>query len=190
MWPRSRRPGRAARGQRPSRETGASLLCTRARPPHALHACKPRPARPPRAGGARRAAPRRTAWAGRGPASLVSRTGAARREGPAEASAGAGTFTSKTAPGAVFASRQELAEHNRSDWHRCSLLAPPARPARLHGRPRPAPPPCAPALVHAPSRLPAGSAAPAQRSIDVMHLTAARGAPDSTSSGWLLGWPL
>ena len=42
-----------------------------------------------------------------------------RGEGQVEASGG--TYTSKTAPGIVFASREELAEHNRSDWHRCTI---------------------------------------------------------------------
>ncbi len=186
---RNRRLGRAAGGERPSRATGASRLCTRERPTHDLRALASRAPRACRAGRRPyRTASRRLGGAGRGPASSVSRTGAAHREGPAEASAGAGTFTSKTAPGVVFASRQELAEHNRSDWHRCSLRAPPARPARLHGRPV-----LRHLHAHPHSYTPArsrGERCSSQRSIDVMRLTTARGAPDSTSSGWLLGWPL
>jgi hypothetical protein len=41
-------------------------------------------------------------------------------EGSADGRSGAGSsgaFTSKTAPGVVFATRQELADHNRSDWY-------------------------------------------------------------------------
>jgi hypothetical protein len=38
-----------------------------------------------------------------------------------QAETGSSNLTSKTAPGVVFASRQELAEHNRSDWHRLNL---------------------------------------------------------------------
>ena len=45
-------------------------------------------------------------------------------EAPASAVEGAEKvqeMTAKTAPGIVFTSREELAEHNRSDWHRFNL---------------------------------------------------------------------
>ena len=44
-----------------------------------------------------------------------------RTEGQIEASSSNGAYTSKTAPGVVFATRQELAEHNKSDWHRLNI---------------------------------------------------------------------